>query len=164
MRPSIMSEGATTSAPALACATASAARIFSVGSLSTYSPLRTPQWPWSVYSQRQTSVMTTVFGLASLIALTARQTGPFGSALEVPTASLVSGMPKRITDLTPRPKSSRASLAVRSGDVRSMPGIDGTGCRTPLPGTTKRGAMKSDGARVVSRTISRSESVRRRRR
>ncbi len=83
-----MSDGATTSAPAFACASASSARIASVGSLSTVSPFRTPQCPWSVYSQRQTSVITTVPGLSDLIARTARQTGPSGSAEEVPLASL----------------------------------------------------------------------------
>ena len=57
-RPSIMSEGATISAPARACETAAAASHSSVVSLST-SPLTIlPQCPWLVYSQLQTSVMT----------------------------------------------------------------------------------------------------------
>ncbi len=62
-RPSIMSLGATTSAPALACTTAISARTSRVASLSTsISPSRRlrrmPQWPWSVYSSTQTSVIT----------------------------------------------------------------------------------------------------------
>ena len=159
-----MSLGATTSAPAFACATASAARIASVGSLSTVSPLMTPQCPWSVYSQRQMSVMTTVFGLSALIAFTARQTGPSGSTEDVPRASLWSGIPNRITDRTPRSASAFASLHASSADVRSTPGIDETPWRTPCPGTTKSGAMKSEGASDVSRTIVRRLSLRRRRR
>ncbi len=83
-----MSLGATTSAPARAWASASAARIGSVASLSTPWSTMTPQCPWSVYSQRQTSVITTVAGLAVLIASTARQTGPVRSADGEPTASL----------------------------------------------------------------------------
>ena len=70
-RPSIMSEGATMSAPAFACETALFARISSVASLSTSVPFRIPQWPWSVYSQKQTSVTTMRPGTASLIARTA---------------------------------------------------------------------------------------------
>ena len=57
-RPSIMSEGATTSAPARAWETAVRARSSRVGSFLTSSPSTTPQWPWEVYSQRQTSVIT----------------------------------------------------------------------------------------------------------
>ncbi len=59
------------SAPAFACETALFARISSVASLSTSVPFRIPQWPWSVYSQKQTSVTTMRPGTASLIARTA---------------------------------------------------------------------------------------------
>jgi hypothetical protein len=45
MRPSIMSEGATMSAPASAWATAMAARIGTLSSLSMRSPISTPSWP-----------------------------------------------------------------------------------------------------------------------
>ena len=68
-RPSIMSLGATTSAPALAWLTAVRASSSSVGSLSTSKPSRlsitTPQWPWLVYSHRQTSAMSTSFFAAA---------------------------------------------------------------------------------------------------
>ena len=62
-RPSIMSLGATRSAPAAAWETATRARSSTEASLRTCasppSPHSvTPQWPWLVYSQRQTSVMT----------------------------------------------------------------------------------------------------------
>ena len=58
MRPSIMSEGATMSAPARTWLTAILARQSRVLSLSTSWPQRIPQWPWSVYSHMHTSVMT----------------------------------------------------------------------------------------------------------
>ena len=64
-----MSLGATMSAPALAWLTAVRASSSSVGSLSTSKPSRpsttTPQWPWLVYSQRQTSAMRTSFFAAA---------------------------------------------------------------------------------------------------
>ena len=57
-RPSIMSEGATISAPARAWERAVLGQHLQGGSLSTCSPLRMPQWPWSVYSHMHTSVIT----------------------------------------------------------------------------------------------------------
>ena len=78
-RPSIMSEGATTSAPASACEIAVFASSSIVMSLST-SPSRTkPQWPCDVYSQRQTSVITVSSGCASFSARTAIWTTPSSS-------------------------------------------------------------------------------------
>ena len=78
-RPSIMSLGATTSAPASACEIAVLASSSIVMSLST-SPSRTmPQWPCDVYSHRQTSVITTSSGWASFSARTAIWTTPSGS-------------------------------------------------------------------------------------
>jgi hypothetical protein len=75
-----MSLGATTSAPARACDTAARAISSTLGSLSTEPSLRSrPQWPWSVYSQRQTSVITTRSGWASLIARVASWTIPSSS-------------------------------------------------------------------------------------
>ena len=57
-RPSIMSEGATMSAPASTWERAVLASTSRVLSLSTLWPQRMPQWPWSVYSHMHTSVMT----------------------------------------------------------------------------------------------------------
>ena len=53
--PSIISEGATISAPACTCDSAVLARNSRVLSLSTSWPQRMPQWPWEVYSHMQTS-------------------------------------------------------------------------------------------------------------
>ena len=96
-RPSIMSEGATTSAPARACERAAAASRSRVGSFAT-SPFSTmPQWPWSVYSHRHTSVITQRSGSADLIASTARCTTPFAASAPEPRASFWSGIPKSST-------------------------------------------------------------------
>ena len=73
-----MSDGATKSAPAPACDSAACARSSTVASLSTSSPSTTPQCPWSVYSHRQTSVITTRSGSACLSARTVACTGRFG--------------------------------------------------------------------------------------
>ena len=78
-RPSIMSLGATMSAPHSACVTAILASSSRVTSLSTSPSWTTPQWPWSVYSQRHTSVMTTRSGNSSLMARMAICTMPSGS-------------------------------------------------------------------------------------
>ena len=81
MRPSIMSLGATASAPATAWEIAVFASSSTVRSLSTsLDPSRkTPQWPCEVYSQRQTSVITTTSGCASFSARTAIWTTPSSS-------------------------------------------------------------------------------------
>ena len=78
-RPSIMSLGATMSAPLSACVTAILASSSSVTSLTISPSCTTPQWPWSMYSQRQTSVITTRSGNSSLMARTAICTTPSGS-------------------------------------------------------------------------------------
>ena len=78
--PSIMADGATMSAPAAACETAMRASSGSVASLSTVpSSSSTPQWPWSVYSHRQTSVTTASSGSWLLRAATASWITPFAS-------------------------------------------------------------------------------------
>src|SRR6266850_4721021 len=101
-RPSIMSLGATMSAPASAYASADLASRFSVASLSMmksqagtpafakasadkpappdFEDLRTmPQWPWLMYSQRQTSQMTMSSGNSFFKARTALGTMPLGA-------------------------------------------------------------------------------------
>ncbi len=75
-RPSIMSLGATMSAPFSACVTAIFARSSSVTSLRTSPSCTTPQWPWSMYSHRHTSVMTISSGNSSLMARMAIWTTP----------------------------------------------------------------------------------------
>ena len=79
-RPSIMSDGATMSAPATACDSAACASCMTVTSLTISSPSTMPQWPCDVYSHRQTSVMTRRSRTSRLSARTAVCTGASGSA------------------------------------------------------------------------------------
>ena len=78
-RPSIMSDGATMSAPASAWLTAIFASSSRVRSFTISPSCTTPQWPWSMYSHRQTSVITTSSGTSSLMARIASWTTPSGS-------------------------------------------------------------------------------------
>ena len=97
-RPSIMSEGATMSAPAATWDTAARASSGSVASLSTSQAqppalrgpqalpsgrtgpsLSMPQWPWEVYSHRHTSVTMKSSGCSAFACRTARCTMPSGS-------------------------------------------------------------------------------------
>ena len=94
-RPSIMSLGASASAPAAACETAVRASSSSVASLSTTPSSRsTPQWPWLVYSQRQRSVITSRSGCAALIARVASWTTPSSSQAPEPSSSFAAGQPE----------------------------------------------------------------------
>ena len=164
-RPSIMSDGATMSAPASACETASRTSSASVASLST-SPVAvtTPQCPCDVYSHRHTSVITTRSGDASFSTRTARCTMPSGSYPSEPTSSFTAGSPNSSTAGIPSDRSSAASPASWSSDRWNCPGIDEISSRTPSPCFTKSGYTKSRGSSRVSRTSERRASVRRRRR
>src|SRR5439155_1287797 len=127
-RPSIMSDGATMSAPARACASASFTSGSRLASFAT-SPFSTmPQCPWSVYSQRQTSVTTSSSGSALLIASTARTTIPSAAYAPEPIASLRSGMRKMITAGTPRSNAALHSSTARSSESCATHRIAATGC------------------------------------
>ena len=78
-RPSIMSDGATMSAPARACDNAVFASHCSVVSLSTSPSFTYPQCPWLVYSQLHTSVITSNELVSRLMARIAFCTIPFSS-------------------------------------------------------------------------------------
>ena len=160
-----MSLGATMSAPARACDSASRASSSSVASLSTSPFASTPQWPWTVYSHMQTSVITTSCGSSRLSARTACCTGPSSSHALGALGVLVLGDAEQqhaADALPPRPRV--ASRSSSSTDVCDTPGIDETGVRTPCPARTNSGSTSCDGASTVSRTRVRSASVRRRRR
>ena len=96
-----MSLGATTSAPASTWLTAVRARSSSVSSLSTSPSCSTPQWPWLVYSQRQTSVTSVRPGTSARSARSARCTMPSASQAPLPSSSFSSGMPNSSTARTP---------------------------------------------------------------
>ncbi len=95
--PSIIADGATMSAPAFAWETAVSARTSRVASLSTSPFSSIPQWPWLVYSQRQTSVMTRMSGTFSLIPRIARWMIPSFAIAPEAISSFFSGIPKRRT-------------------------------------------------------------------
>ncbi len=78
-------------------------------------------------------------GTESFIARSAFCTMPSSAQAPVPRGSLWPGMPKRMTDGTPAARARFASSTARSTDRLSMPGIEGTGLRTPRPSTTKSG-------------------------
>src|SRR5947209_10821337 len=124
-----MSEGATMSTPARARETEVRASNSNVASFTiSYSPVdaggcataapsdcgpveRTmPQWPWEVYSHRQTSPTMISSGISRLIARAACCTIPSSDHAPVATSSFVSGNPKRTTAGTPRERASPASF------------------------------------------------------
>ena len=139
-RPSIMSLGATMSAPARAWATAVLESNSSVWSLSTDpSGASTPQWPWLVYSQRHRSAITIVCGTASLIARVASCTMPSSSQAPDPSSSLAAGIPNSRTAGTPSSAASLASATAWPIDSRSTPGIAPIGSRRSRPWATNIG-------------------------
>ena len=99
----------------------------------------TPQWPWSVYSQRQTSAMMVISGTARLMPSMADCTGPVGSHDEEPMASLYSGRPKRRTERTPASAARLQSSTASATRFWKTPGIDLISTRGRLFGTTKSG-------------------------
>ena len=101
--PSIMPLGATMCAPARACAMAVDAYRSSVESLSTLPPgVTMPQCPWSVYSHRQRSAMTTRSSPTSaLMSAMASCEMPSGSSAALPRASLSAGTPNTMMPPTP---------------------------------------------------------------
>ena len=125
----------------------------SVASLSTAPSSRsTPQWPWSVYSHRHTSVITSRSGCASLIARVASCTTPSSSQAPEPSASLSVGdaeqqhgrdaeraQPRR----PPRPRP-RSTGARRRASRRSARGPS-------RPASTNSGGTKSPAIAAASR-------------
>jgi hypothetical protein len=135
-----MSLGAIASAPAAACEMAVFPSSSSVMSLSTApSDRTTPQWPCDMYSHRQTSVMTTSSGSASLIARVASCTTPSSSYAPEACSSLCAGMPNSSTAGTPRSCTAAASSTACEIDSRSIPGIASIGFRTSVPSSTNIG-------------------------
>ena len=100
-----------------------------------------PQWPCDVYSQRQTSVATSMAGVSCLIARIAACTGAAASSAALPTSSLSSlrGRPNSRTERTPSRAAAAVSETAWSTDNWYTPGIDGTSRRTPSPSQTNRG-------------------------
>src|SRR6266480_535666 len=87
-RPSIISLGATMSMPARACVTATLPSRYTDASLSTSPSCTTPQCPWSVYSHRQASPITSSSGAARFTARAACCTIPCSSYAPEPARLL----------------------------------------------------------------------------
>ena len=146
-----MSDGATMSAPARACDTAARASRSSELSLSTSPSMMIPQCPWSVYSHRQTSVMTMMSGAARLNARTASCTMPSAAYASVPSASFeagspnskhrrdaqrlqVVGLPRDLVERDPVLPRHRLDLLAHAGAVRNEQRIDEVLGREPRLG------------------------------
>ena len=135
-----MSLGATASAPASACAIAVRASSSSVASLSTTPSARsTPQWPWLVYSHRQTSVNTSSSGCAALIARVASWITPSSSQAPEPCSSFSAGRPNSSTPGIPSAAAAPASSTAPSIERWSIPGSEAIGVRRSPPATTNIG-------------------------
>ena len=82
------------------------------GSFSTSPSFITPQWPWLVYSHRQTSVITSRSSFALRIASIERCTAPCAAAASVPVSSLCSGKPNKNHGGNSEPATSRHSSTI----------------------------------------------------
>ena len=169
-RPSIMSLGATTSAPARACTSAISASTSMVASLSTScSPSRRvrrmPQCPWSVYSSTHTSVITTRSGRRALHlghgarhravgieAARAARVFRLGEAEQDDRADARDGSPPWPRPARPSRGAARPRASSRWGTGESMAALK------------KRGQTNWRGVSVVSRTRARRAGVARSRR
>ena len=112
-----------------------------------------------MYSQRQTSVITSISGAACLASRTAWAMMPSGLVESLPTASFAAGIPKRITPPNPRSRRTRISSTSSSGENWKLPGIEAISCRTPLPGRTKSGITRFAGERRVCRASCRTAGL-----
>ena len=169
-RPSIMSLGATMSAPARAWLTAVRASSSSVASLSTSGRRigpgsKTPQWPWLVYSQRQTSAITSSSGCAARIARVASWTTPSVVPGAAALVVLLGGDAEQQHGGNPeRGDLARPRRRPAASGSRAMPGIASIGCGASMPSSTNSGITRSPAVTRVSRTRSRRTGVRRSRR
>ena len=145
-RPSIMSLGATMSAPARArlaavCASRSSDESFSTSQPSLVSTI-IPQCPWLVYSHRHTSPISTSF-FPALDRFRARSAllhdARHRPRLRSPCSSFDAGNPNSSSPATPSPATSSASFTASSTERLNTPGIEPMGLRTPSPGQMKRG-------------------------
>ena len=146
-RPSIISLGATTSAPACAWLSAICANTSMVASFKMLLSSTIPSCPNEEYGSRATSENTTISGTVPLMVCIARCIKPLGLSASVPALSLrlSSTLANIKTPLSPMLHSSRTSFCISSKLMRKTFGMDGISCLTPLPSTTKSGTIKSSG-------------------
>ena len=138
-----------------------------VASLSTSpSGSTTPQWPWSVYSSRQRSAMSTIRSPRRSRELGQGHLddpvrGPGGRSLGRPWRS---GTPKSTRPGTPSAASRLPSTTSEATVCWHGPGSEGSGPARSIPSRTNSGATRSSTVRVVSATSRRRAGVRRSRR
>ncbi|TMC00384.1 MAG: uroporphyrinogen-III synthase [Chloroflexi bacterium] len=132
-----------------------------VASLSIASPRSTPQWPWVVYSQRQTSAMSARSGTRARNTRSAAGTGPSGSAAFSPRSSFSCGRPKSSRAPTPARAARSPISATRETGQRAWPGSDVIGDGASIRASTNTGRTNAEGVRRVSATSRRSAGVRR---
>ena len=173
------------SAPALAQDTAICASRGRLWSLSTSPPWMTPQWPWSVYSQRHTSAMSCSSGTESFSARSAFWTMPSSAQAPVPARVLVAGdaeeddrghahcpRPLRLLDrqvhrevVDSRHRGHRLPNAPALDDEERIDEVGGAGARSraPCAGAPRCGAVAGDGGwgRPCCRLRSTAQSVHR---
>ena len=156
-----MSLGATTSAPASTWLTAVRASSSRLRSFATSPSTTIPQWPCEVYSQRQTSVVSTSSGKRGRSARSACWTIPSSSQAPVASSSFSAGIPNSITARTPLAASASTSRTSPSTSKRAIPGRSSFASGS---GATKYGITNWSSESRVSRTSPRSGAVRRKRR
>src|SRR6266849_2215709 len=165
-RPSIISDGAMTSQPALAWTSDWRQSMSTVSSLATAPSRTTPSWPWAVNGSSAASHSTPSPGWARLTAVTARHTRLSGLTASSPSGLLSSAGTTGKMAITGIPRdAARPASSISDGIVwRQTPGIEGIASRPDGPSWTKTGQMKSAAVRTVSETKRRDQSSRRLRR
>ena len=86
---------------------------------------------------------------------------PAGSSAAEPGASLTAGMPNRISPPTPASTASTAALRRLSLVCCITPGIEATGCGSPMPSLTNSGSTRSAARTPPGATRRRRAAVRR---
>ena len=134
-RPSIMSLGAITSQPALACVTACLHSTARVSSFTTSPSTNKPSWPWDVNGSSATSQMTPMLVVAAFTARTARQTKLSGLKLSSPPGVFLSAGVTGKTAMAGMPRASASCAAATSDAIecRWTPGMLGIGASGPSP-------------------------------
>ena len=111
-----------------------------------------PQWPCSIYSHKQTSVITNSCGSSFFSKRTVCCTMPLAAYAPEALASFLSGIPNNNMAGTPISWALAASRANSSGESWKTPGIAEMGRRSLRPGRTNNGRTNWPALSWVSRT------------
>ena len=119
------------------------------------SSLRTPQWPWSVYSHMHRSAMTTSSSpsfRAPLRPLMACWTTPSSEYASEPTESFFFGTPNTRTEDTPLSRMSFVMDSYPESGYVGTPGMESVYFTSSMLASKNTGRMSSEGSSRVSRT------------